>query len=351
MRYLLLILLVLPTIAVAQPAIDHLEGTTAHANSVILYGTDFGVKSPAAPLKWETFEAGSNGATLGSIQPEWVPYASDGALYSDTDSHSGQLSVTNNTSRSEFATNYIDLPESEAIFVSYWWGTKQLDTNDYGVVKLTRVNSSVEAGGEGRYNGVGETFLSNFNPGGPDAPYFAYNNGEGNTGPLGYIGVPYNDWGRIDMYKSLSTPGVANGDAFCRNVSNGRAVVRQDVVTRADGYDFRLDTVLLGLMMANAQGTYSLWMDDVYIDNTLARVEIGDNEQFDLCRHREMQIPVTWDAAGATIEIEFNAGTFATDDNAWLFVVDADGNASQGYPIVIGQSVEGPGRVITPNWR
>jgi len=348
MKYLLLIAILLPVAASAQPQIQAVDGVISNTKTVTIMGQFFGAKSPAAPLKWDNFEAGSNGTQLSTVQSEWVEYVEPGALYTTNTAHSGNLSVMNDTNRHEFATNYIDLPHSDEIFISYWWSTLEADTGDYGVIKLCRINSSHDAGGDGRYNGVGETYLSNMNPRGPDSPYFAYNPGTGNTGPLGYVRQPLNDWGRIDMYKKLSTPGQSNGAAFCNNITTQRTVIENNVVTRDSGFDFQLDTVLLGLMLANAQGYYGLYLDDIYIDNTLARVELGNNASFSACSHREMQIPSAWDAQGNVIQVTVNTGSFTDGDSAWMFVVDENGSASEGFPVVISQGVVGPGRPGQP---
>ncbi len=95
--------------------------------------------------------------------------------------------------------------------------------------------------------------------------------------------------------------------------------------------------------MANAEGTYSLYLDDIYVDNTLARIELGNNGDFSSCTHREMQIPTAWDSQGDSIDIQINAGTFVPGEEAWLFVIDEDGNASDGFPVTMSQSVNSPG--------
>jgi len=336
-----------PTLAIAQPQIQAVDGDMTTGKSVTIMGQFFGTKSPAPPLKWDDFEAGTAGATLTDHQAEWVAYAGGGALYSENTPHSGNLSVMNNTDRSEFATNYIDLPHSDEIFISYWWRTMEASTEDYGVIKLCRINSSHDAGGGGRYNGIGETFLSNLNPRGPDSPYFAFNDGLENK-TLGYVRQPENQWGRIDMYKKLSNPGLTNGEAFCNNITTQRYVQAKDIMTRAASFEFQLDTVLLGLMMANAQGYYELYLDDIYIDNTLARVELGNNSSFDACTHREMQIPSAWDDQGNVVQVTVNTGAFTDGESAWMFVVDENGSASNGFPVVISQAVFGPGRPGQP---
>ena len=107
------------------------------------------------------------------------------------------------------------------------------------------------------------------------------------------------------------------------------------------GYYHTWNTDDLGTQMWRA-----IYFDDVYVDSTQARVELGNDVSFDDCTHREIQIPTSWGdtSIGATI----NAGTFVADDEVYLFVVDREGNVSGGYELTMGG--EGPpgGGTIAP---
>jgi len=81
-------------------------------------------------------------------------------------------------------------------------------------------------------------------------------------------------------------------------------------------------------------GSYNF--DDVFIDFTLARVEISDSPTWSGARRKEVQIPVQW--SNNSIDIRINTGTFSTGQAAYLYVVDASGKINeQGYPITIGK--------------
>jgi len=47
-------------------------------------------------------------------------------------------------------------------------------------------------------------------------------------------------------------------------------------------------------------------------------------------------MPTTW--SDSSIYITVNQGSFKNGDNAFLFVVDKDGNVSSGYPITIASN-------------
>lgn len=77
------------------------------------------------------------------------------------------------------------------------------------------------------------------------------------------------------------------------------------------------------------------YMHDVYAVPTLARVEVGNNTVYGSCTHREIQIPTAW--AAGQITITPNQGSFADDDECYLFVVNENGEVSSGYgPFTFG---------------
>ena len=86
--------------------------------------------------------------------------------------------------------------------------------------------------------------------------------------------------------------------------------------------------------------------DDGYLSFTKARVEIGNALTYSNCNHTEIQIPTAWSDSSITFTV--NQGSFLNGETAYVFVVDADGNASSGKEITIGGTGM-PGSVdITP---
>lgn len=354
---LLGLVLALAPAAFAQPDIQSVEGTVADGETVTIRGVQFGTKSPAAPIKFESFEtAGAvDGQRVNALQPEWIdPGDPDGAHYESDYAHTGQFSASNASpspwvAHENFKTNYFDTGLQEQLYCSYWWRYNGGSTSDYSMnIKLARLNSLSGAGNW--YNGVGSTTVNNCSPSEPTPGGDCdYTTGTGNYDivreNLGEIemNVDLNAWNRIDIHKSLSTPGVADGHIFCWNVSLGDYDIdKTSLITRAASDDFQLDLVALPLMWANQYDTsarFSLCVDDVYIDNTLARIELGDNPDFRSCRHREMQLPVTWNAEGTVLTAQIRQGTLPNGE-AWLFVVDADGEASEGFSVTFGQEQE-----------
>ena len=83
-----------------------------------------------------------------------------------------------------------------------------------------------------------------------------------------------------------------------------------------------------------------MWVDDVYVDITWARVMLGNASTLSACTHVEPQIPSAWNTTEITATV--NTGTFAANDTAYLFVVDANGEVSPASaPLVVGSPSPG----------
>jgi hypothetical protein len=94
--------------------------------------------------------------------------------------------------------------------------------------------------------------------------------------------------------------------------------------------DYRLGN-MYGMLDADSEGEASCYFDNVYIDITQARVMVGNAPTFSASTRREIQIPTAWSSTEITFTV--NQGSFANGEQAYLFVIDSDGNASAGYPV------------------
>ncbi|MFH1133269.1 MAG: hypothetical protein V1735_02170 [Nanoarchaeota archaeon] len=84
--------------------------------------------------------------------------------------------------------------------------------------------------------------------------------------------------------------------------------------------------------LVNDPGIHELWLDNLYIDSTRARIEVCNASTIDQTANCEIQIPhTTWN--DNTIEFTANLGSFDGSEQLYLFVVNADGNVSEGYPL------------------
>ena len=218
--------------------------------------------------------------------------------------------------------------------------------DEYGIMKLSRITSNYTGSEEyiKHYHGPGD-LMEQYQP----HEGWAYGNCNTGTQSLQYdlAGITSNAWQRIEMYKKLSTAGQADGKIFWSR-NNTVGYQNDALMTRESGFTFQENSFLLGLMFANVRndGNFHFYIDDVYVSNTQARVEIGNASSFTSCTHREIQIPSAW--ASGSIAVTVNAGTFGSG-TAYLYVVDANGSVNaSGYAVTIGGGCTAPSITTQP---
>lgn len=335
----LIILSLLLTCVTVNAAITGTNGTVSNGESVTISGSSFGTKSPAAPILWDQFEYGSNGNQLQTFD-NWDAYggagASNGGLISTDDSYSGTRSAYNSVTGADascdFCTSNFFFNASDKVFYSYKlkWTSSNVTG---GITKFGRINASPNS-----YNGDGNfAYSSGGAVTGGGAYFFNEPGGGSGYGFQQYVTAGPNVWHKIDMYSELSTPaGTANGVNWFSVDSTDYN--RTGEVNRASGETFQQDNIILGIMFANITGSSAIvetWVDDVYVDNTSARVELCSGSAWTSRGTCDIQIPTSWSSTSITATV--NQGSFAADATAYLYVVDADGAVnSTGYEVTIG---------------
>lgn len=73
--------------------------------------------------------------------------------------------------------------------------------------------------------------------------------------------------------------------------------------------------------------------DDIYMNHTIARVELGNASVWEYCTVREIQVPIQW--SENEINVKVNQGSFSEGEQVYVFIVNNDGDVSEGYPIRI----------------
>lgn len=352
MRHILTAILILfawASFSFAAPA-PTAPASMPPGTSVTITGTGFGSKSPAAPIIWETFDSGTDGQALGGWNG-WVKYlGSSGGWLSNTTPYSGTLSAYNRViagSSESFNTSYKSFSPTDEIYYSYQ--ARMISTGDpYGVDKWGRSNS--DQADSAHYNGPGEISIgeakANFNSGTDVLGY-------GDLDDLGlerfiYTRNPWpSGWIRHEMYKLNSTPGVANGIAQFKVGNTQRTYTNK--VTREAGYTFQQTDIILGLMFANAQndGDHRMYVDDVYVDNTRARVELCTGSTWANRGNCNPQPPTSW--ATTSVTVTANTSSFTDGQEVFLYVVDADGLVnSLGVSTEVGEGGEVPPDTTPP---
>jgi len=144
-------------------------------------------------------------------------------------------------------------------------------------------------------------------------------------------------------YKESS---VNNFDGEMRWWFDGKLILDvNDVRTRTSAHPSSMRPNTVGWYNshgAGADGNDHFYLDDAYVSNTWARVEIGNSPDYANCTKREIQLPVSWNASD--IRVRMNQGSFVAGETAYVFVTNEQGSVSDGRAIVIGGTgPAGPG--------
>jgi hypothetical protein len=330
--------------AFSQPAIQYVSGTVVHGDTISISSTatNFGVKTTANPVVWDTVEDGSlnTSADIGT-------WSDTNALNLGTESRHSESSYCGTMNFAgtggDGALGYFTGPNAdiaEYYFVQYWF---MLDENfDWGYaengslganlanVKLFRMwNPSIDENFViatiGTDNGsIIYTTEYVSSPGGGN--YY----GGAFTGTL-----ELGEW-HLFQFEFMESS-VGGNDGIIRWWVDGSLFVEDtDIMTRESYSGFKRPFIVGFFDSHSDESTdrNDWYIDDAYIDKTWARVEMGNNSIYANCTHREIQIPTAW--ASDEITVTVNQGTFAEDATAYLFVVDADGSVSDGYAVTIG---------------
>ena len=325
----------------ADPNITSIEGDIKHDSAITINGIGFGKKTKATPLVWEDF--------------------SDGKLDSSLSPHTNSLIANNRdnlrtgfsrfNARNDFKKagngffSYDKLVAPEW-FVQYWvklaaswhWGTSTYKGPDNGLANI-KFFRMFPKGSRNYTNffwnfhgwGVGNNVLRAFENNTSENKYVFNMQNVFTLDTWHCVQVEYGENSGIDKHDGhikLWIDGILRDDSTEINTNNGK-----------DGVAINKRPYIIGFYDSwppsdSSEVTQYAYYSDVYVDNTWARVEIGDAPTWSDCTHREMQIPASW--SEASIKVNINQGLFAEGDPAYLFVVDSSGNVSRGSPMVIG---------------
>ncbi len=285
---------------------------------------------------FDDFEDGSNGSKVSDIPgTQWRDYHAGGVI-TNSRAYSGSLCATGSTETGEtnstFATNDLQYDASNDVFISYMLAFQTDYPEDVnGVWKFSRVNSDHEEAGT--YNGPGDMGMGQSTTPWPNTTSTYFNNGaQGGHSPGSVSDFPAYDgtFSRIEMHKVLSTPGIPDGRVYFR--VNQSSAFDITAMTRATGFDFQMNSTILGLMLANFEHEIHVFIDDYYAATTLARVILSDTQDYTQATQFSIQSVSSWD--DEEISVDINLGAFDNIFNLYLTVIDQYGNVSYGYPLV-----------------
>lgn len=354
---LFFILLLIPSAVISAPSISGVSGSGTYTIS----GTAFGTKTQAAPISQliDNIEAGTNESLFAAAG--WVndnaglsTTPNTDSVYSTARAHSGEKSLLFDYTQAPWCQNRFDSGSNgglSTIYFSAWVYFERLDDVGYSndvQWKLWRISSS-----EGYATNDTVTTSSIINDWWvhSDNTWFGstighYNGGEADmTEKLGGVlfyasstAILVGQWQRIEMVATMSTsPNTNDGTYTIRRI--GGFEYSDLSITTHDADDGLWRFLRIGQMYNDNDGDTGdkakIYYDDIYVDNTQSRIEIGNNADFDLCTHREIQVASSWSSTSA--EFTIRRGSFQESDNVYVFVIDSDGVPSDGF--LLGSAV------------
>ena len=356
----------------AAPSINSVSGPLNHKGSITLSGSDFGSKSPAAPLIWDDCEgrAVNSDSAVASVWDEVSPIISLASVQSHRTRYRRVpfegVAPPHNRSTSYLAGGHYQYPNNNPSYIGS-------NSEHYRDVLVTVDAGSVKT----------DWFATWYYRVHPDwrTPCPADNNHKycvSNSGATAWDGQAYD--------ASNATAPCVSGDISIRAMNGGCSAVgapvnnprldwiryerrwgtrlyngfRQVLIDNEEssfmdgcgawqgtrsfsigGY-YRHSSLTVSEMRGHSDGSSSnpennsfRYFDDMYVDTTYARVMLGDASRYDSCRVLEPQIPSSW--SNNSIAVTVNLGNLPAQATVYLFVFDSNNNHnSTGYPVTIG---------------
>lgn len=350
--FLLAAFATMPFSAHAAPVISTAPANVTNGQSATISGSGFGLKTTATPLLWDNFEAQQASMPLYGSNPivgssTWSRYISDytQSYVTDAGGHAESKSVHLLYETSNINGAMVNFTGASQVYLT-WWGYQNLA-------------DSIDPNTDIRTSGVNRKWFYLY---GASAPTMNIPSGQD-----GWSGV----WDNISANQCQSTPALlpTNGNVtFADTHKTWRryeAYLKMESATCAtdgisawwmDGvlqkyltnYTYlastanpltdRWNTLNLGVMWggyANFTPRPYARIDDVYLDNTLARVEICVGSTWETRGICEIQRPVSW--ADTSLDIIVNQGAFANSSTQHLYIIDAVGDVNaNGRDITLG---------------
>jgi hypothetical protein len=376
-------IILIPKILFSETIINKSDSIYQDA-TVCVYGSGFGTKSFPSALKYETFEQKNNlvDTAVGTPVPQELPYwTGRGGFYSDGLSkdltisdeqkrHSkssraakAYLAVANGTPThaQQIWHNGVGFSKTGQIYCNMWiyfnWVRSPVykDKYTYYQVKYFNLSTSHLSNGDPVRPYITEFVGFNY-----DAPYYSvstsnyHRNGRAShTDQSLYYekNIVPNDFSGWINVVLMSDAGVNDNTATISNgwrtiqISSPNFSAKYNIVaeTNKNYLDDEtkgvhpIDSIKIGWFLGNnlLNGNMSLYYDDIYIDNTFSRVEIGNNAVYENCTHREIQPITSW--TETSIKFLANILSFEKDERLYLYVFngDNDGNVSQGHELKV----------------
>lgn len=311
---------------------------------MVISGTGYGTKSPAAPIRWAPFDSSPDASSLGQgttwskiENMSWgsnVGYGSGGGMQGTA----GNGVWTMGFDSSGFNWN----DASQKFHVMRRMKRNYLITssdNDKGF----RVWPAGGTGYSNLYWSIqnGRFFVENI---GVESGFWANNNPNTTNWIFEEI-----------IIQASSANGVKDGTLAYR--IDGQNKASGTIISKSNAAPAAWVRIYPGHIVVANKGSWSPawsasnngWFDDIYVDNTWQRVLVGDASTYGACRKFGLVVPSAWSATSITGALQIHSGDFPAQTTAYAYVFDTTNTPNTtGKSFVIGGVAAGdPAPTIT----
>lgn len=339
-----------------EPTVVSESGTFAHGATLVLRGQGFGDKPTAAPFRasYQHPDAAQRFQESGVFAGGWTVVGEAvvslqeglaGARVTGRDSHRYSVRMEYSAAGNWGSAGYsagvqTDLPASRELYLAWWdrfepgfdashmetgaanfkWLYNSPGQSPHQAFQICAGGSDLQIGFAGGVGGATDAEQD----ANVDLPW----GGGFYARPLSFrcnYAPSVGSWHFVELFTFVnSAPGVFDGWSEMR-IDNQR-------VYRADSVD------VLGDEAASAYfsffrfgGNYGFddsaevfyrQYGDLYVDESFARVLLGDAATYADCSHLEVQIPTAW--SGSEVRFVLNLGTFQTGERGYVYLFDPD---------------------------
>ena len=341
--------------------IGSVSGTASHGESLLISGASFGTKTVAAPTLWENFNSSSasNGTYITNVLTNWIQGGTGGSIpvfdsaerYGDRGFSAlviqpdpGPLGELNRNLMCCDPSQWSAGP-GDKLYASFKFRFTGSSTwtnecpQQYKVGAVGYINDALQFSYPNLpfiYHAQGLQLYSYHAPTGMADDY---------TNPVyGHFQntIHSNEWISVEYEITLPSnyleqDGSVRGWASAGSVVDSRSRSGFGSWDTSESEAYTFDSFwfrnYIPTPAAGCDPTYYLNADDVYVDTSWSRVMIGDSATFASCTRREMQGITAW--SNSSVTVTMNQGLFSAGETVYVFVVDSDGVASDGFPITI----------------
>lgn len=292
-------------------------GVSLAGSTLTITGSAFGV-GKVAPLLWDDFEGGTNGAAIGATPKvgSWDtatgPLPRAATTYTTAQAFGGTKSLTAPRTAGEYGNFAVVLPDAQRFYQSFRF--RYTKPAGIGQVRLAEVWGTYRVG--------------DYNPGvliGSDGATWSARLALENSGTASattFTGPSEGAWHHFEAIFQQSDVGAANGRVTVK-IDGVTVLDANNVVTRERAGERWERAHFLSAMTGFLDDSAVTWIDDAYINDSWTRVELGDASTYAACTKRAIQPLTTW--ADGSITATLNSAGFSAGATVYAYVTDASG--------------------------